>query len=184
MHADTDDNPDAGDDEEEVAANEDASNEDGTGGAGEEQGVEADGEAGDAGAEGEYEPDEGEEEEEDDAEEDVEEEPAKPERKKPEPYEVPKSGHFYLHDDRTEVKEKGEGEEEEPQRPKKKLWSDEPKWKHDKYVEVTPCLRLHVRMYQRSVNMHVSVWEGGTLQARSAIILLAAWRRKMLHYRN
>ena len=59
-----------------------------------------------------------------------------PVKKKPEPYEVPKSGHFYLHDDRTEVKEKVEGEEEQATRPRKKLWSDEPKWKHDKYMEV------------------------------------------------
>ena len=65
-------------------------------------------------------------------------EPEKPVKKKSEPYEVPKSGHFYLHDDRTEVKDRGEGEDEEKDnRPRKKLWSDEPKWKHDKYVEVS-----------------------------------------------
>ena len=57
-------------------------------------------------------------------------------KRKPEPYEVPKSGHFFMHDDRTEVKEKGEGEEEQPRRTPKKLWSDEPRWKHDKYLEV------------------------------------------------
>jgi hypothetical protein len=75
--------------------------------------------------------------EDEDAEEDEEPEPpAKEVKRKPEPYEVPKSGHFFMHDDRTEVKEKGEGEEEQPRRTPKKLWSDEPRWKHDKYLEV------------------------------------------------
>lgn len=74
---------------------------------------------------------------EEDGEEEVVEEVAVPVKKKPEPYEVPKSGHFYLHDDRTEVKDKTEGEDDQQAtRPRKKLWSDEPKWKHDKYVEV------------------------------------------------
>jgi hypothetical protein len=53
-----------------------------------------------------------------------------------EPYEVPTSGHFYLHDDRTA--DKPENEEGEESRdvppPKKKLWSEDGgKWKHDKF---------------------------------------------------
>ena len=115
---------------------------DGEGEEGDAEGEEGDGGGASEGDDGgPVDGDEGEEGGEDEDEEDDEPEPpAKEEKRKPEPYEVPKSGHFYLHDDRTEVKEKGEGEEEEPQRPKKKLWSDEPRWKHDKYVEVSSML--------------------------------------------
>ena len=101
-------------------------------------------ENGDAG----YEPDEGDgvgeedandeegEEEEEDGEEDKGAAP-EPQRKKLEPYEVPTSGHFFLHDDRTELKPRGEQGEDEAQerRPRKKLWADEPRWQHDKFVE-------------------------------------------------
>ena len=77
-------------------------------------------------------------------------EPEKPVKKKPEPYEVPKSGHFYLHDDRTEVKDRGEGDDEEKDnRPRKKLWSDEPKWKHDKYVEVSVSCHSSALLFPR-----------------------------------
>ena len=65
-------------------------------------------------------------------------------RKKLEPFEVPKSGHFYLHDDRRgagdnegEEEEEEEGRDARPER--KKLWAgDQGKWKHDKFQDDAP----------------------------------------------
>jgi hypothetical protein len=65
----------------------------------------------------------------------------KQQRRKLEPFEVPKSGHFFLHDDRTAGGGDNEKQEEDeknkrPQQ-KKKLWADEGgKWKHDKFEQL------------------------------------------------
>jgi hypothetical protein len=126
-------------DEDEAEAQDGAPKENGGDAAGEGAAPDGNGDSEDREGEGDEEADEGEGaggEDEDAEEEEEPEPPAKEVKRKPEPYEVPKSGHFFMHDDRTEVKEKGEGEEEQPRRTPKKLWSDEPRWKHDKYLEV------------------------------------------------
>jgi hypothetical protein len=68
-------------------------------------------------------------------------------RKKLEPFEVPKSGHFYLHDDRRGAPENEDDAEEEEGRDarpeRKKLWAgDQGKWKHDKFDDEAPVCRM------------------------------------------
>ncbi len=77
-------------------------------------------------------------------------------RKKLEPFEVPKSGHFYLHDDRRAAADNEDEEEEEPRdaRPeRKKLWAgDQGKWQHDKFVDDLPvCAPFHTHARTRAI---------------------------------
>jgi len=110
---------------------------DGVGGGGGEGEGEGEGEEGEfEGEDEDYEEGGGEEEgDEDKGDEDSEQQDKRDDGKKLEPFEVPKSGRFFLHDDRTEGSPAEDPREDA--RPRKKLWSEnEGKWGHDKFEQL------------------------------------------------